>query len=303
MKFEVTILGSSSATPIFNRNPTSQILNVNEKLLMIDCGEGTQQQMLKYGIKYHKIDHIFISHLHGDHYFGLIGLISSMHLNGRTKPLYLFAPPQIKDILNLQFLLSATVIKFEIVYYETQNHTPEIILETNDVTVETIVLNHRIPTTGFKFTEKQRLRKIKKELAQELNISPQEYALIKKGFDFTDEKGNVHKAEDLTTDADVPKSYAYCSDTVADGTYLGSLENIDTLYHESTFMHDMVARAKETFHTTSLEAATIAQEKGVKKLLIGHFSARYRDLTPMLLEARQVFSETYLANEGETFMI
>ena len=127
MKFEVTILGSSSATPIFNRNPTSQILNVNEKLLMIDCGEGTQQQMLKYGIKYHKIDHIFISHLHGDHYFGLIGLISSMHLNGRTKPLYLFAPPQIKEILELQFKLSATVVKFEIVYFETQNKTSEVV--------------------------------------------------------------------------------------------------------------------------------------------------------------------------------
>jgi ribonuclease Z len=303
MKFEVTILGSSSATPIFNRNPTSQILNVNEKLLMIDCGEGTQQQMLKYGIKYHKIDHIFISHLHGDHYFGLIGLISSMHLNGRTKPLYLFAPPQIREIFELQFKLSATVIKFEIVYFETQNKTPEVILETNDVVVETIVLNHRIPTTGFKFTEKQRLRKINKEVAQELNISPQEYSLIKKGFDFTDENGNVHKAVDLTTDADVPKSYAYCSDTLADGSYLNSLANVDTLYHESTFMHDMLDRAQETFHTTSLQAATIAREMGAKKLLIGHFSARYRDLTPMLLEARSVFSETYLANEGETFMI
>jgi ribonuclease Z len=303
MKFEVTILGSSSATPIFNRNPTSQILNVNEKLLMIDCGEGTQQQMLKYGIKYHKIDHIFISHLHGDHYFGLIGLISSMHLNGRTKPLYLFAPPQIKEILELQFKLSATVVKFDIVYRDTQNQTSEVILENNDVVVETIVLNHRIPTTGFKFTEKQRLRKINKEVAQELNISPQEYALIKKGYDFTDKNGIVHKAVDLTTDADVPKSYAYCSDTLADGSYLSSLENVDTLYHESTFMHDMLDRAQETFHTTSLQAATIAQEKGAKKLLIGHFSARYRDLTPMLLEARQVFSETYLANEGETFMI
>ena len=303
MKFEVTILGSSSATPIFNRNPTSQILNVNEKLLMIDCGEGTQQQMLKYGIKYHKIDHIFISHLHGDHYFGLIGLISSMHLNGRTKPLYLFAPPQIKEILELQFKLSATVVKFEIVYFETQNKTPEVILETNDVVVETIVLNHRIPTTGFKFTEKQRLRKINKEIAQELNILPQEYALIKKGFDFTDSKGKVHKAEDLTTDADVPKSYAYCSDTLADGSYLSSLGNVDTLYHESTFMHEMHDRAQETFHTTSLQAATIAKEKGAKKLLIGHFSSRYKTLEALLDEAKFGFENTQLALEGKTFEI
>jgi ribonuclease Z len=151
MKFEVTILGSSSATPIFHRNPTSQILNINEKLMMIDCGEGTQQQMLRYGIKYHKIDHIFISHLHGDHFFGLIGLISSMHLNGRTKPLYLYAPKEIKEILDIQFKHSGTIIKFPIEYNFTQTKERELILDTNDLTVETFVLNHRIPCTGFIF--------------------------------------------------------------------------------------------------------------------------------------------------------
>ncbi|HET8827806.1 MAG TPA: ribonuclease Z [Pelobium sp.] len=303
MKFEVTILGSSSATPIFHRNPTSQILNTNEKLMMIDCGEGTQQQMLRYGIKYHKIDHIFISHLHGDHFFGLIGLISSMHLNGRIKPLYLYAPPEIKEILELQFKYSGTIIKFPIEYHFTQTKERELILETNDIKVESFPLNHRIPCTGFIFKEKERLRKIDKEKADELNIPQQYYPLLKKGIDFIDEKGVKHQANDLTLDPDQPKAYAYCSDTVADGSYDAHLENIDTLYHESTFMHDMVARAKETFHTTSYEVANLAKNRRVKKLLIGHFSARYRDLAPMLLEARDVFPQTYLAQEGETFMI
>lgn len=303
MKFEITILGSSSATPIFHRNPTSQILNVNEKLLMIDCGEGTQQQMLRFGIKYHKIDHIFISHLHGDHYFGLVGLISSMHLNGRIKPLYLFAPPEIQEILELQFKHSATVIKFPIEYYPIQNNKSEIILETNDVTVETIILNHRIPTTGFLFKEKQRLRKINKEVVEALAIPEENYALIKKGIDFKDETGIIHKAIDLTTEADKPKIYAYCSDTVADGSYLKQLRGVDLLYHESTFMHDMADRAKETFHTTAVEAAIIAKDCVVKKLMIGHFSARYRDLSPLLMEAKEIFPETFLAIEGETFII
>ena len=303
MKFEVTILGSSSATPIFHRNPTSQILNINERLLMIDCGEGTQQQMLRYGIKCHKIDHIFISHLHGDHFFGLIGLISSMHLNGRVKTLFLFAPKELQEILDLQFKHSGTIIKFPIEFYATQVKNSEIILETNDFTVETITLNHRIPCTGFIFKQKIKLRKIIKEKTNELEIPAAYYPLLKRGIDFTDTSGNIHKAINLTAEPDTPRSYAYCSDTVADGSYLHHLTDVNTLYHESTFMYDMVDRAKETFHTTALEAGEIAKKMNVEKLLIGHFSARYRDLTPLLLEARSVFSESYLANEGETFMI
>ena len=303
MKFEVTILGSSSATPIFHRNPTSQILNINERLLMIDCGEGTQQQMLRYGIKCHKIDHIFISHLHGDHFFGLIGLISSMHLNGRVKTLFLFAPKELQEILDLQFKHSGTIIKFPIEFYATQVKNSEIILETNDFTVETISLNHRIPCTGFIFKQKIKLRKIIKEKTNELEIPAAYYPLLKRGIDFTDTNGNIHKAINLTADPDTPRSYAYCSDTVADGSYVHHLTAVNTLYHESTFMFDMVDRAKETFHTTALEAGEIAKTTNVEKLLIGHFSARYRDLTPLLLEARSVFAESYLANEGETFMI
>lgn len=303
MKFEVMILGSSSATPIFHRNPSSQILNINERLLMIDCGEGTQQQMLKYGIKYHKIDYIFISHLHGDHFFGLVGLISSMHLNGRLKTLYIFAPGELLEIINLQFKHSGTVIKFPIEFYATQTVQSAMILETNDFTVDTIILNHRIPCTGFIFKQKMKLRKIIKEKTNELEIPAAYYPLLKQGIDFIDKDGNIHKADDLTADPDVPRSYAYCSDTVADGSYCDYLQGVNTLYHESTFMHDMCDRAKETFHTTALEAGEIAKNMNIEKLLIGHFSARYRDLTPLLLEARSVFPESYLANEGETFMI
>ncbi len=303
MKFEVTILGSSSATPIFQRNPTSQILNINERLYMIDCGEGTQQQMLKFGIRYNKLDHIFISHLHGDHYFGLIGLLSSMHLNGRTKPLNLYAPPELKEILDLQFKYSATILKYEIIYFATQSQQSEVILENKDFVLETIILNHRIPCTGFVFKGKTSLRKINKQLTEPLNIPKEYYPLIKKGIDYIDSKGNVHNAFDLTTDPDEPKSYAYCSDTLCSKDYLPQITNVNMLYHEATFEHEMVSRAKETFHSTALEAAEIAFEANVDKLIIGHFSARYRDLTPLLLEARSVFSNTFLAVEGETFTV
>lgn len=303
MKFEVTILGSSSATPIFHRNPTSQILNINDRLLMIDCGEGTQMQMLRYGIKYHKIDHVFISHLHGDHFFGLIGLISSMNLNGRKKPLYLFGPENLLEILNIQLKYSSSVLYFSLEFFAIKEDKSEIIYETSDFTVETIILNHRIPCTGFIFRQKQKLRRVIKEKLIELDIPAQYVPLLKKGIDFTDKNGLVHKAADLTTDADEPKAYAYCSDTVCDGSYINQLYHVDTLYHETTFLHDMLERAKATFHTTALEAGEVAKKVGARKLLIGHFSARYRDLSPLLIETRSVFPEAYLANEGETFII
>ena len=303
MKFEVTILGNSSATPIFNRNPTSQILNINESLLMIDCGEGTQQQLLLYGIKYNRIHHIFISHLHGDHFFGLIGLISSMNLNGRTRPLKLFGPKNLLEILQIQLKYSDTRLAFELEFVALDPNNTGLIYETRDYTVETIPLNHRIPCTGFIFREKQRLRKILKEKVEPLNIPAEYYPLIKKGIDYVDKSGKTYKAIDLTTDPDVPRSYAYCSDTLMDDGYIKYLTKIDTLYHEATFMHDMLDRAKETHHTTASEAATIAKNVGAKTLLIGHFSARYKDLAPLLAEARTVFEETYIAKQGETLEI
>lgn len=303
MKFEVTILGSSSATPVFNRNPTAQLLNCNEHFYLIDCGEGTQQQLIKYGYKASKIDYIFISHLHGDHFFGLIGLLSSLHLNGRTKPLYLFAPAGIKEILELQFLHSDTRLKYTINYYVTNSNQPEVIFSNNDVIVETIILNHRIPCTGFKFTEKKRLRKLMVEKLEADKIPVSCYQLLKRGVDITLPDGRLIKYLDYSLDSAVPRVYCYCSDTLYDERYFEQISNADTLYHEATFLHEMLERAQETHHTTALQAAQIAKMVKAKKLLIGHFSSRYKILAPLLEEAQTVFEQTELAIEGKTFEI
>lgn len=303
MKFEVTILGSSSSTPVYNRNPSAQLLNVNEKFILIDCGEATQNQMLHFGLKANKIDHIFISHLHGDHYLGLVGLLSSLHLNGRTKAMEIFGPAELQEIIDVQFRYSQTFLRYPLKFTATNPDIPGKIFESHDLIVESFPLDHRIPCTGFRFNEKQRLRKIRKDKVVELGIPPDYIPLIKKGFDFTDKSGRVHRAEDLTTDPDKPRSYVYCSDTVCSWRYLDYIRDANTLYHEATFMHDMLARAQETFHTTTLQAAEVAIKSGAKKLLIGHFSARYKDLEPLLEEARSVFPSVMLATEGMTFEI
>lgn len=303
MTFEVTILGSSSATPVYNRNPTAQLLNCNEKFYLIDCAEGTQQQLIKFGLKASKIDYVFISHLHGDHYFGLIGLLSSMHLNGRIKPLYIYAPEAIKEILELQFKHSDTHLKYELIYFAIDASKPEVIFENNDVIIETIILNHRIPCTGFKFTEKKRLRKLLVEKLENDNIAIELYPLLKRGVDLELPNGVVLKNADYTTDSAIPKSYAYCSDTLYDESYFDSIKDCDTLYHEATFLHEMIDRAKETHHTTALQAAQIATIVGAKQLLIGHFSSRYKTLNALLDEAKSEFPNTALALEGNTFQI
>lgn len=303
MTFEVTILGSSSATPIFNRNPTAQLLNCNEKFYLIDCAEGTQQQLIKFGLKASKIDYIFISHLHGDHYFGLIGLLSSLHLNGRIKPLQIFCPKALQEILELQFKHSDTHLKYELIYTFTDATKAEVIFENNDVTVETIVLNHRIPCTGFKFTEKKRLRKLLIDKLEQDQVPVELYPLLKRGVDLDLPNGDVIKNLDYTTDSAEPKSYAYCSDTLRNEVYFETIKGCDTLYHEATFLHEMLERAKETHHTTALQAAEVAKLVGAKHLLIGHFSSRYKTLVELLDEARSVFPNTDLAIEGITFKI
>lgn len=303
MKFELTILGSSSATPIHGRNPSAQLLNINEKMYLIDCGEGTQQQLLRFGLKAARIDTIFISHLHGDHYLGLMGLLSSMHLMGRTKKIILCAPPELEELLHLHFKYSTTYLRFPIDFRSTQINNSAIIFENADVLVETIILNHRIACTGFKFTTKPGLPTLREDKLFALNIPIAHRALIKKGFSFTDSSGVAHSADSLTIPPPPVKSYAYCSDTLCDASYLELLKGVDLLYHESTFMHDMLDRANETYHTTALQAANLAKKVGVKQLLIGHFSARYKDLKPLLEEAQSVFKATQLALEGETFSI
>lgn len=303
MRFDVTILGSSSATPIYNRNPSSQLLNINERYFLIDCGEGTQVQLLRNGIKAQRIEHILISHLHGDHYLGLIGLLSSLHLNGRTKPLYLYGPPELLEILDIQFKYSQTQLRYDLVFKPTQVNHAEKIFESNDVTIETFILDHRIACTGFKFVQKKRARKIIKEKFDELKIPIDLIPQLKKGAGFTDKSGRVYSADELSIEAPLPKTYAYCSDTLCSWTYLENIKGADTLYHEATFMHDMLDRAKETFHTTSLQAGEIALKAGVNQLLLGHFSARYRELDPLLDECKTVFPNTKLAIEGQTFEI
>jgi ribonuclease Z len=303
MKFEVTILGSSSATPIFNRNPTSQALNINERLYLIDCAEGTQQQMLRFGIKSSRIEYIFISHLHGDHYLGLVGLLSSLHLNGRTKPLTIFAPAPLKEIINLQLKYSETTLQYNVEYVDTDPNEAKVILSNADVLIETIPLNHRIDTTGFLFKQKKRNRKLLKEKLEELNIPIEYYTALKKGVDYTANDGTVYKNNTLTSAPEEPKSYAFCSDTIYTEQYFDQIRDVTLLYHESTFLHNMLERAQSTFHTTSLQAAMVAKAVGAEKLLLGHFSARYKTLNELLEEAKTVFPNTELAIEGKIFII
>jgi len=303
MKFEVTVLGSSSATPVYNRNPSSQLLNCNEKFYLIDCGEGTQQQLMKFGIKASKIDHVFISHLHGDHYFGLIGLLSSMHLNGRIKPMKIFAPAALQEILEIQFKHSDTVLRYPLEFTPIYADEPRLIFDSPDMKVETIILNHRIPCTGFKFTEKKRLRKLIVEKLEADHIPLEYYPLLKRGVDLNLPDGRIIYNADYTLDSNAPKSYGYCSDTLADGTYLEGIKNCTVLYHEATFLHELLSRADQTHHTTALQAAEIAATTGAGKLLIGHFSSRYKSLQPLLEEAVSVFPNTELALEGVTYLI
>jgi ribonuclease Z len=303
MKFEVTILGSSSATPIYNRNPTSQVLNINERLYLVDCGEGTQQQMLRFDVRVSRIDHIFISHIHGDHYLGLIGLLSSMHLNGRKKILKLFGPPQLKEIIDLQFKYSETHLQFDIDFCITDAQSAQTIINNDDVVIETIPLDHRIACTGFLFREKKRLRKLLKDEIERIGVPVELYTLLKKGADYTTPEGKVYKNDTLTTDSDEPKTYAYCSDTIYNEQYFKQINNADLLYHEATFLHNMLDRANETYHTTALQAAEIAVKTNAKKLLIGHFSARYKSLDELLEEAQSIFPATELAIEGRTFVV
>ena len=301
MKFEVTILGSSSATPVFNRNPSAQLLNCNEKYYLIDCGEGTQQQLTKYNLKAARIDHIFISHLHGDHYFGLIGLLSSLHLNGRIKPMQIFAPAPLLEILEIQFKYSDTNLRYPIEFSPIEADQSKQIFENQDLIVKTIVLNHRIPTTGFVFQQKPRQRKLIKEKTEAIPMAY--YAALKKGKDVEQSNGDILRSEDYTMPAEPPRSYAYCSDTMYDERYFETIKGCDTLYHEATFMHELLDRANETHHTTARQAGEIAKINGVKKLLIGHFSSRYKTLHMLLEETQSVFENTELAVEGRTFQL
>lgn len=304
MPFELTILGSSSATPTATRHPSAQVLNYNERLFLIDCGEATQIQMIRFKVKMHRINHVFISHLHGDHYLGLMGFISTLNLQGRTAPLHIYGPKELEILIQLQLDFSFTQLRYPIEFHPTDADAPRIIFEDEDLLVETIILSHRVPCTGFVFRQKEQLRKISKEKIIAYDIPVEAMVAIKQGADYVDEStGKVIPNSEITTEPAPAKSYAYCSDTIYDESILPQIRGVDMLYHEATFMHDMLHRAQETFHTTSLQAAQLAEKAAVKQLVIGHFSARYADLIPLLEEAQSVFSNTALAIEGDTYAI
>ena len=298
MTFSLTILGSNSAIPMLLRNPSAHLLNVNERLFLIDCAEGTQLQIRKFHIHFQRIERIFISHLHGDHFFGLIGLLNSMHLLGRKEEMHLYGPPLLKEILNLQLEASNTTLIYPLFFHPLSFSGYEMIYENEKVSVFSFPLDHSIPTCGFIFREKQNDRKIRKDILAELKIPVEEIKNLKRGQDYIDEKGDIHKNEDITSDPPSPRSYAYCSDTAYNEKIIPYIQGCDLLYHEATFMQVMAVIAKEKQHSTTIEAATLAKKADVKKLLIGHFSARYKDLQPLLEEAKTVFPDTIIAEDG-----
>jgi ribonuclease Z len=301
--FELTILGCGSATPTSHRNPTAQLLNIAERFFLIDCGEATQIQLRRFKLKFQRINHIFISHLHGDHYLGLVGLISSMHLLGRTFDLHIYCPPELKEIIDVQLKHSQTYLKYNIIYHFHTYQNNELIFEDDKVEVRTIILNHRIPCCGFVFIEKPLSAHILKDKIEQYEIPVDQIFEIKGGADFITSSGEAIPNNELVTNKKKPRKYAYCSDTCYDERLIEFIKGADLLYHEATFMHDMLLRAKETYHSTALQAATIAQKAEVKTLMIGHYSARYKDLEPLLAEAKTVFENTVLAVEGESFRL
>ncbi|MFQ3575556.1 MAG: ribonuclease Z [Cytophagales bacterium] len=303
MAFEVTVLGSSSATATPERAHSSQLLQVQDHYLLIDCGEGTQIQLKRFGIKFSKISHIFISHLHGDHFLGLVGLLSTFHLNGRKDPVYLFGPPGLMDIIVVQFKFSDTRLCYPLIFNATSTAEGLTILaDEKKFSVFSFPMKHRIHCTGFLVQEKPKQRKVIAEKV--IGLKPYQLSMLKKGLDIVEEDGKtILKNSDFTTAPPVSKSFAYCSDTIFDPSLSEYVKNVDLLYHETTFLEEHKKRASETFHSTAKQAAQIASSAGVKQLLIGHFSPRYGDLSQFLHESKAVFSNVFLARDGEKYVL
>lgn len=295
MSTYLTILGFNSAIPTINTSPTAQLLEMEERCFLIDCGEGTQVQLRKAKARFSKINHIFISHLHGDHCFGLPGLIASFRLLGRDTPLHVYGPKGIKKMLETIFSITETHRGFEVVYHELDKDYSEKIYEDNRLEVFTIPLDHRIYCNGYLFKEKPKERHINmEEVSKYAEIETCDYHNLKAGKDFVLSDGYVLKNEILTTTPAPSVSYAFCSDTRYLESVIPIIKNVTVLYHESTFLHDLKEMADYTGHTTALEAATIAKKAEVEKLILGHFSNRYGDLTVFTDEARTVFPNSYL---------
>lgn len=304
MSTYLTILGFNSAIPTINSAPTAQFLEMDERHFLIDCGEGTQVQLRKAKAKFSRINHIFISHLHGDHCFGLPGLIASFRLLGRETPLHIYGPKGIKEMLETIFRITETHQGFEVIYHELDKNYSEKIYEDNRVEVFTIPLNHRIYCNGYLFREKPKERHLNmEEIAKYPEIETCDYRNLKLGKDFVLSDRYVIKNEILTKAPSPSVSYAFCSDTRYLESVVPIIENVDVLYHEATFLHDLKEMADYTGHTTALEAAQIAQKAKVGKLILGHFSNRYSDLSVFTDEARVVFPNTFLPKQLEAIEI
>lgn len=297
-KFTLHILGCGSALPTGLHLPSSQIISLRERLYMIDCGEGTQLQMRKAGLKFSRLSCIFITHLHGDHCFGLIGLISTFSLLGRTTPLHIYAPAELEQVLKLQLSTFCYGLSFPIEFHAINTTSSQVIYEDKALTVQTMPLKHRIACCGFIFREKPSLPHIRRDMIDFYQIPLYAINQIKQGADWTTTEGEHVPNRFLVYEAQPPRSFAYCSDTAYCPSIIPLIRNVNLLYHEATFGENNKQRAKETYHSTATEAAQIAQEAAVGKLLIGHYSARYTDTTPLLEEAQAIFPHTIAATEG-----
>lgn len=304
MSLKLTILGCHSATPRVNAHPTAQFLEIKNHQFLIDCGEGTQVQLRKYSIKFSKIKHIFISHLHGDHFFGLVGLISTFRLLNREADLHIYGPKGLKEIITLQLKLSNSWTQYPLLFHELTSNESKLIYEDATVEVYTIPLDHRVYTNGFLFKEKLGERKLNINAIQQFDeIKICDYQNLKNGKDFTLKNGDILKNENLTIDPDSPLSYAFCSDTSYFPEIIPIIKNTTCLYHEATFLKDKEALAATTKHATAAQAASIAQQAHVKQLIIGHYSGRYKNIEDFKTEALEIFENTFLAMEGKVFEI
>ena len=304
MSLSLKILGCSSATPTPQRYSTAQVLNVLERFFLIDCGEGAQINMRRFGVNMLRINHIFISHVHGDHFLGLPGVLSSMSMQGRKSDLHIYCHEKLHTLIDAFLATFEIPLEYKIIYHHLVSEgEPRLIYEDEKLTVHSFPLRHRVPTCGFIFREKPKLRHLNGQMADDLNIPISCRFGIRQGDDFTDENGNIYPNSMLTSDPDRSCSYAFMSDTVKLTRAVPWIEGVDLLYHEATYGDDNLKRARENNHSTARQAAEIAQAANVGKLVIGHYSNRYKDLQPLLDEARSVFPESYLAKDGEVFEV
>jgi ribonuclease Z len=297
----LTILGCYAATPRTFTNPTSQVLDIQNHMFLIDCGEGTQVQLRKYRIKFSRINHIFISHLHGDHFFGLPGLISTFRLLGREKELHIYGPKGIKEAITLFLKLGDSWTNYPLIFHELEEKGQHLLFEDDKVCVKTIPLDHRVYTNGFLFQEKEAPRTLNVEAAKSFGIDKSQFNNIKKGMDGLDKNGNTIPNKKLTFDPDPPKSYAFCSDTVYRETVVPFIKDVDVLYHESTFLDSESHLCEKTKHSTAKQAAQIAKMAHAKQLILGHYSTRYKSIELFRKEAMEVFQNVELADDGKTF--